>query len=258
MPIHALIALRCQNRFGTRHERHDQKACDKTGDKNNPAGPPAPAVDAVFAAYPEPLKAKLLALRRLIFDTAKTTKGVGALQETLKWGQPSYLTPGDEKRQHDPDRSGEIRHQPIRGVFPLPDRSGRNLSRTVPRELSYGGNRSILLNAQRRDPRSPAAPLRGAGADLSSRQAQDRAQEERETSTDNSGWNNRRRNHRSKCARQASAAHAVWREHPSALFQQQGPGDFQLQPLGGQTGLLQRIHHDRQPFDGRALAARSG
>ena len=35
----------------------------------------------------------MLALRRLIFDTARTTKGVGALQETLKWGQPSYLTP---------------------------------------------------------------------------------------------------------------------------------------------------------------------
>ena len=52
-----------------------------------------PAVDAVFSAYPAPLKARLLALRRLIFDTARTTKGVGALQETLKWGQPSYLTP---------------------------------------------------------------------------------------------------------------------------------------------------------------------
>ena len=51
-----------------------------------------PAVEEVFRAYPKPLKAKLLALRRLIFDTAKTTKGVGALQETLKWGQPSYLT----------------------------------------------------------------------------------------------------------------------------------------------------------------------
>ena len=51
-----------------------------------------PAVDAVFRAYPAPLKTRLLALRRLIFDTAKTTKGVGALQQTLKWGQPSYLT----------------------------------------------------------------------------------------------------------------------------------------------------------------------
>lgn len=50
------------------------------------------AVDTVFNAYPKPVKARLLALRRLIIDTARTTKGVGALQETLKWGQPSYLT----------------------------------------------------------------------------------------------------------------------------------------------------------------------
>jgi hypothetical protein len=56
------------------------------------AGNQNPALDAVFSAYPKPVKAKLLALRRLIFDTAKTTSGVGALEEALKWGQPSYLT----------------------------------------------------------------------------------------------------------------------------------------------------------------------
>jgi len=56
------------------------------------AGDQNPALDAVFSAYPKPVKAKLLALRRLIFDTAKTTGGVGALEEALKWGQPSYLT----------------------------------------------------------------------------------------------------------------------------------------------------------------------
>src|SRR6476659_7780729 len=50
------------------------------------------AVEAVFEAYPQPVKSRLLALRRLIFDTAKTTTGVGALEEALKWGQPSYLT----------------------------------------------------------------------------------------------------------------------------------------------------------------------
>jgi hypothetical protein len=52
-----------------------------------------PAVDAVFSSYPKPVKAKLLALRRLIFDTAAATRGVGKIEETLKWGQPSYLTP---------------------------------------------------------------------------------------------------------------------------------------------------------------------
>lgn len=31
-------------------------------------------------------------LRQLILDVAAETKGVGPLEETLKWGQPSYLT----------------------------------------------------------------------------------------------------------------------------------------------------------------------
>jgi len=46
--------------------------------------PPVSAVDAVFNAYPKPVKARLLALRRLILQTAKATKGVGTLEETLK------------------------------------------------------------------------------------------------------------------------------------------------------------------------------
>jgi len=50
------------------------------------------AVAAVFKAYPPGIRAKLMALRELVFDTADDTAGVGRLTETLKWGQPSYLT----------------------------------------------------------------------------------------------------------------------------------------------------------------------
>lgn len=49
-------------------------------------------VKAAFAAWPADMKTSLLALRELIFDTAARTEGVGALHETLKWRQPSYLT----------------------------------------------------------------------------------------------------------------------------------------------------------------------
>lgn len=51
------------------------------------------AVGAVFAAYPLPVRRPLLALRTLIFDTAAVTPDVGELEETLKWGEPAYLTP---------------------------------------------------------------------------------------------------------------------------------------------------------------------
>jgi hypothetical protein len=49
-------------------------------------------VEAVFRDYPAALREKLLFLRELIFETAAETAGVGKLEETLKWGQPSYLT----------------------------------------------------------------------------------------------------------------------------------------------------------------------
>src|ERR1039457_207596 len=51
-----------------------------------------PKVEAAFDAYPSQLRTRLMALRQLIFDTASMTDGVGDLEETLKWGQPSYLT----------------------------------------------------------------------------------------------------------------------------------------------------------------------
>jgi hypothetical protein len=46
----------------------------------------------VFDAYPPRLRTRLLALRRLILDVAAETDGVGEIEETLRWGQPSYLT----------------------------------------------------------------------------------------------------------------------------------------------------------------------
>lgn len=52
-----------------------------------------PAVAEKFAAYPADTRERLLALRRLVLEVAAATPGVGRIKETLKWGQPSYLTP---------------------------------------------------------------------------------------------------------------------------------------------------------------------
>jgi hypothetical protein len=51
-----------------------------------------PAVAAVLETYPAALRDRLMRLRTLILDTAAATEGVGPLEETLKWGQVSYLT----------------------------------------------------------------------------------------------------------------------------------------------------------------------
>ena len=52
-----------------------------------------PAVERAFAAFPEPVRSSLLDLRETIFDTALDIPGLGPFEETLKWGQPAYLTP---------------------------------------------------------------------------------------------------------------------------------------------------------------------
>lgn len=51
------------------------------------------SIARVFAAYPAVLGARLMALRELVLETAAQTAGVGPVQEALKWGQPSFLTP---------------------------------------------------------------------------------------------------------------------------------------------------------------------
>ena len=116
--------------------------------KGNPAGLPDPAVDAVFDAYPKLLKAKLLALRRLIFDTAKTTKGVGRLEETLKWGQPSYLTA--ETKSGSTIRIDQVKSTANQYAvyFHCQTDLVETFRELYPREFSFGGNRSIILNAE--------------------------------------------------------------------------------------------------------------
>ena len=49
-------------------------------------------VKDIYRAYPAKLREKLMRLRQLIFETAAQLQDVGPLEETLKWGQPSYLT----------------------------------------------------------------------------------------------------------------------------------------------------------------------
>ncbi|MGY3440909.1 MULTISPECIES: DUF1801 domain-containing protein [unclassified Bradyrhizobium] len=107
--------------------------------------PTARSADALFDAYPAPVKTRLLALRRLIFETAKATKGVGALQETLKWGQPSYLTP--ETGSGSTIRIDQVK--PATDQVAVYFHCQTNLVETFRElypELSYSGNRAILLD----------------------------------------------------------------------------------------------------------------
>lgn len=60
---------------------------------NTPTPVPPPAVAAVLDRHADPVRAQLARLRTLILETAAETDGVGRIEEALKWGQPSFLTP---------------------------------------------------------------------------------------------------------------------------------------------------------------------
>ncbi|MBO6688791.1 MAG: DUF1801 domain-containing protein [Henriciella sp.] len=53
---------------------------------------PPPGVRSALDACPPPARAAVAALRALIIETAAGMPEVGPLTETLKWGQPAYLT----------------------------------------------------------------------------------------------------------------------------------------------------------------------
>lgn len=54
--------------------------------------PVPPEIAARFKDYPPKLRTALLDLRTLILETAAETEGVGIIEETLKWAQPSFIT----------------------------------------------------------------------------------------------------------------------------------------------------------------------
>ncbi len=106
-----------------------------------------PAVGAVFAGYPAGLRGPLLALRRLILETATATPAVGAVTETLKWGEPAY-------RPQRPRTGTTLRIAPLRG---RPDRYGlfvncrttllEDFRQRYPGQFRFEGSRALLFAA---------------------------------------------------------------------------------------------------------------
>ncbi len=47
----------------------------------------------IFSNYPDDIRALVSKIRQLVFDIAEN-ENLGAVEEALKWGQPSYLVKG--------------------------------------------------------------------------------------------------------------------------------------------------------------------
>lgn len=102
------------------------------------------AVEAAFEMFPDSHKAQLLLLRELILTTGDSLNLPGGVEETLKWGEPSYL-PNKPKigstmriRQFDDDNVGVYFNCQTMLVESFRSMYGD--------ELSYSKNRAIVFS----------------------------------------------------------------------------------------------------------------
>lgn len=51
-----------------------------------------PQVAELFDSFPEGIRRRLMEIRNLIFSTGNSLDEIGTVQETIKWGEPSYTT----------------------------------------------------------------------------------------------------------------------------------------------------------------------
>jgi len=114
-------------------------------------------VAQAFDAFPMAVRRRLLQVRRLIFETAAKLDGVGPLTETLKWGEPAYLT--EATGSGSTIRLGLSRASDKDcGVFfncqtSLVD----TFHERFPDAFAFEKNRAILLSASGPLPRTPLA-----------------------------------------------------------------------------------------------------
>lgn len=98
-----------------------------------------------FLSFPDDIQPELMALRELIFETAAATEGVGALEETLKWGEPAYLT--SQSKSGSTVRMGWKRSNPGQYALYFICRTHlvERFRTWFPDELRFDGNRAILF-----------------------------------------------------------------------------------------------------------------
>ena len=105
-----------------------------------------PDVASVFESYPQIIQSKLLFLRQLILDTAASIESVGEIEETLKWGEPSYLTPKTKSGSTIRIAWKEAHNDQYSMFFKCTANLVPAFKDKYPKKFNFGGNRSIDFN----------------------------------------------------------------------------------------------------------------
>ncbi len=103
-------------------------------------------IAAVFSSYPKKINSKLMFLRQLIFETAAAIEGIGKIEETLKWGEPSYLTPESKSGSTIRIAWKESQKEQYSIFFKCTANLVPAFKEKFPLSFNFGGNRSIDFN----------------------------------------------------------------------------------------------------------------
>ena len=115
------------------------------------------ALEAAWNAFPAPARACLEKLRTLIHVTAAKTPAAGPLTETLKWGEPAFLT--------EATKSGTTIRLAWKPALPNMAQLLVPCSTPLIEEwrarygdtLAFSGNRAVLIDIARPIPKAPLA-----------------------------------------------------------------------------------------------------
>ncbi|MCR1026373.1 DUF1801 domain-containing protein [Cellulophaga baltica] len=108
-----------------------------------------PKVALVFEGYPDLIRPKMRALRNLILEAANELDDVQELEETLKWGEPSYIAKkGSTIRIDWKKKTPE--HYAI--YFKCTSLLVITFKEVFPDQFTYEGNRALVFKVEEEIP----------------------------------------------------------------------------------------------------------
>ena len=101
-------------------------------------------VESAFNSYPNEYRVPLLHIRELIYSAANSIPEVGELNESLKWGQPTYSTV--KTKTGSPIRLDRFGTDRIAVLFHCQTSLIENFGLLFYDVLEFSGNRAIVMN----------------------------------------------------------------------------------------------------------------
>ena len=101
-------------------------------------------VQARFDAYPADVRPHLWALRELVLETARQTPRTGDIDETLKWGEPAYVTVNKAGSTVRIDWKAKAPQQ-VAVYFNCQTDLVERFRMMFPNDFQFDGNRALVL-----------------------------------------------------------------------------------------------------------------